>query len=73
MVYLGEWKPKDFNDNASDGDGRRLFLEMTDEKWDHLWDAATPAGEAKPKAWYASYYAFRCRHCGKLRGNWDCP
>ena len=73
MVYLGEWKPKDFRTNAKNGDGRRLFLEMTDDDLAHLWDEATPEGAKEPEDWYASYYAFRCRHCGALRGNWDCP
>lgn len=71
MIYLGEWKPQDFRRNAKDGDGRRLFLEMTDKA--HLWDEATPGGAREPEDWYASYYAFKCRRCGALRGYWDCP
>jgi len=73
MIYLGEWKPRDFETHANDGDSRRLFLEMTDEDMNHLWDAAIPDGAEKPSDWYATYYAFKCKHCGKLRGNWDCP
>ncbi|HSZ59587.1 MAG TPA: CbrC family protein [Tepidisphaeraceae bacterium] len=73
MVYVGEWKPKDFRRNAKDGDGRRLFLEMTDKELAHLWEEATPEGAREPEDWYATYYAFRCSRCGALRGNWDCP
>jgi uncharacterized protein CbrC (UPF0167 family) len=73
MVYLGEWKPQDFRKNAKDGDGRRLFLDMTDKELAHLWDEATPEGAKGSEDWYASYYAFRCSRCGTLRGNWDCP
>ena len=54
-------------------DGRRLFLEMTDDDMNHLWDESIPDGADKPVDWYATYYAFKCKHCGKLRGNWDCP
>jgi len=24
------------------------------------------------KDWHATYYVFKCKHCGKLKGNWDC-
>ena len=73
MAYLGTWKPVDFHLQAKDNDGRKLFLEMTDADLAHLWNEATPTGDDGPKDWYAAYYAFRCLHCGALRGNWDCP
>ncbi|MFN3653616.1 MAG: CbrC family protein [Armatimonadota bacterium] len=66
MVYLGEWIAADFREQAADGDGRGLFLAMTDPDLALLW---TP-DEVEPE-WTASYYAFRCRHCGTLRGYWD--
>jgi uncharacterized protein CbrC (UPF0167 family) len=71
MVYVGTWDPSDFCDNAPDGDGRSLFMEMTDE-YNHLWDSSIREGEERPTSWHATYYVFRCLHCGKLRGNWDC-
>ncbi len=71
MIYLGTWSPADFSANAADGDGRRLFLEMTDE-YPELWDEARLDGESTPATWHATYYAFRCGHCRVLRGNWDC-
>ena len=71
MVYVGTWEPKDFYANASDGDGRSLFLRMTDV-YNHLWDSSLPKGEERLVSWHATYYAFRCLHCGMLRGNWDC-
>ncbi len=73
MIYLGEWKAKDFHQHSENGDGRSLFLDMTDKVQAFLWDRATPVGAKGPADWYAAYYAFKCRHCGKLRGNWDCP
>jgi hypothetical protein len=72
MAYLGTWEPEDFYANAVDGDGRALFLEMTDKEYERLWDDSLPAQTAQLRTWHATYYAFRCLHCGKLRGNWDC-
>jgi uncharacterized protein CbrC (UPF0167 family) len=73
MAYIGTWEPRDFASNAADGDGRALFLEMTDPARSPLWDRSLRPGEQEPAAWYATYYAFRCLHCQKLRGYWDCP
>lgn len=72
MAYLGTWQPKDFYANAPDGDGRSLFLKMTDKDNAHLWDESMGVGALRLDSWYATYYVFRCLHCGKLRGNWDC-
>jgi uncharacterized protein CbrC (UPF0167 family) len=71
MVYLGTWEPPDFYTRAPDGDGRKLFLQMTHEA-SHLWDDSLPAGANRLTEWHATYYVFRCHHCGILRGNWDC-
>lgn len=73
MAYLGTWEPKDFYSNASDGDGRKLFHEMTDKEFHHLWDRSLQPDATRLERWHAVFYAFRCLHCGKLRGNWDCP
>jgi len=70
MTYKGTWEPEDFKKNSKDGDGKQLFLDMTDKDWDHLWDESMEDGELEE--WYATYYVFECKHCGKLRGNWDC-
>lgn len=73
MTYLGEWKPRDFIRHSVNGDGRTLFREMVeDPHLARLWDETTPAGAAAPDSWYFHVHAFRCRHCGKLRGHWDC-
>lgn len=72
MVYRGTWDPADFYANASDGDGRALFLRMTDSDLSHLWDESLREGASRLDRWYATYYVFRCRHCGTMRGNWDC-
>lgn len=70
MVYEGTWTPADFVDHAPDGDGRALFLTMTDELT-HLWDDSVESDTQTE--WYAAYYVFRCRRCSMRRGNWDCP
>jgi uncharacterized protein CbrC (UPF0167 family) len=72
MAYIGTWEPKDFYANAPEGDARGLFHEMTDDDYRHLWDESLPDGAERLERWHAVFYAFRCLHCGKLRGNWDC-
>lgn len=72
VIYNGTWTPKDFNENSKDGDGRALFMDITDNELSHLWDESLLEGETKLEEWYATYYVFECSHCGKLRGNWDC-
>ncbi len=70
MAYQGVWNPSDFYSHAADGNGRELFLQMTDhgrELWDDCWlDKTQPL-----TTWYATYYTFKCLHCGRLRGTWD--
>lgn len=72
MVYKGTWQPGDFYENSANGDGKALFMEMTDEDMNHIWEESLPEGETLLEDWYPTYYVFECRHCGKLRGNWDC-
>ena len=71
MVYQGTWSPGNFYKNAPNGDGRALFLEMTDNA-KNLWDDSIPEGKTILKDWHATYYVFKCKHCCKLKGNWDC-
>ena len=71
MAYQEVWSPSDFYKHAPDGDGRALFLAMTNPDqqnlWDDCWfDKSEPLGN-----WYGTYYVFKCLHCGELRGNWD--
>ena len=70
MAYQGTWNPSDFYGNAPDGDGKALFLEMTDHDQD-LWDDSISDPSGRVTSWYATYYVFKCLHCGKLRGYWD--
>lgn len=90
MVYQGTWEPEDFYKNAPDGDGRALFMEMTDEGqclWENALKCQFELDRCLPKhdrfllkdkdkmrlrSWGATYYVFKCLHCGKLRGYWDC-
>ena len=72
MVYVGTWTPKDFNLNSPTGNGKDLFLELTDKELSHLWDESLQEGQMMLEEWYPTYYMFKCRHCDKLRGYWDC-
>ncbi len=72
MVFKGIWTPPDFYKNSPDGDGKTLFLAMTDDNIAHLWEESLPEGQEALEEWYPTYYVFECRHCNKLRGNWDC-
>lgn len=72
MIYKGTWDPNDFYANSANGDGRALFISMTDDDLNHLWDDSLPDNEVRLTQWYPTYYVFECSHCGKLRGNWDC-
>lgn len=85
MTYLGTWQPSDFVCQSADGDGRSLFLAMTDARLmgiDQLkpgkkndlalaWDSVVSVDSPVPDDWGINYYAFRCRHCGLLRGHYD--
>jgi len=66
MIYLGEWIAADFHEQAPDGDGRQLFLSMTDFDLIHIW----PEDQVTPD-WDAAYHAFQCRHCDRFLGYWD--
>jgi uncharacterized protein CbrC (UPF0167 family) len=73
MQFIGIWEPVDFTENSENGDGRELFKLMTSEDFDHLWDEVELAKDERTHTWEGvQYYAFKCLHCGKLRGNWDC-
>ena len=83
MTYIGRWDPSDFNKNASDGDGRALWIStINDSDADWLWDRTIEEMEEEGDDWPinedsnwaegAAVYVFRCRHCGKLDCYWDC-
>jgi uncharacterized protein CbrC (UPF0167 family) len=72
MVYNGTWEPLDFYKNSPNGEGRDLFMQMTDKEMGHLWDDSLQEGQTLLEEWHPTYYVFECRHCGKLRGYWDC-
>lgn len=73
MIFRGIWEPIDFTENSTDRNGKKLFIEMTDKDYIHLWDDCELAENEQEYSWEdVQYYAFECRHCGKLRGYWDC-
>lgn len=61
MDFIGVWERADFARHAPNGNAEMLYAEM--------------GGGDKPWAEWGSlgetYYAFRCRHCGKFRGYYD--
>lgn len=67
MTYIGAWSKEQFQRAAPDGDGKALLAEV-------LTDGRRLAHDA---LWYHGFgydprvYVFRCRHCGRLRANWD--
>ncbi|MCU0352449.1 MAG: CbrC family protein [Cytophagales bacterium] len=73
MVFRGIWIPCDFTANSQNNNGKKLFLEMTDRDCHRLWDDCELNDDETEKSWeHVQFYAFECRHCGKLRGYWDC-
>ena len=72
MAYLGEWKPNDFRERAEGGDGRALFLAMTDVD-PELWDYEQPEDGSVLQDWGVTYYAFECLRCGVTKGYYDFP
>jgi uncharacterized protein CbrC (UPF0167 family) len=67
MVFLGPWKPTDFGSNAKaeHTTAKALFRRMTPRQDHGIWPAEDlsewPIG-------YLTYFAFRCRPCGRLHG-----
>jgi uncharacterized protein CbrC (UPF0167 family) len=58
MIYKGTWTPKDFYANSKDGNGRQLFIDMTDTDENHLWDDSLSEGETELEEWYPMYFLF---------------
>jgi len=71
MVYIGTWDTEHFRAHAPDGDPGALYVAMT-EYYPRIWDDQRSFDTISWEHWGPRYYAFRCRHCGALRGNWDC-
>ena len=57
MNYLGTWEAPDFTNASKDGNGKKLFLEMTEPDSVHLWDELELAENDK---WNRA--GFPCRH-----------
>lgn len=73
MTYIGEWKPSDFVNQAKDIHPRELFMKMTKGSDQSLWDEFIVEDSDMQNDWYATFYAFKCTQCNKLRGHWDFP
>ena len=83
MRYIGRWEMEDFNKNAKDGNGKKLFKTMVDdEEFDHLWDWTLEEKSDYEGDWSENYlysnwaggacvYVFECLHCQLKRCTWD--
>ncbi len=69
MTYIGTWDHEDFVRHSPDGDAEALYLAISDApvEYEEQW------GPNKSEYAECSFYAFRCRHCGALRGYVDNP
>jgi len=67
MQYLGRWGRADFAAAAPDGDDAALALAVVGLGPDEI----VGLGET-PDEGGISAYVFRCRHCPRLGGGWDC-
>jgi uncharacterized protein CbrC (UPF0167 family) len=73
MIFRGIWEPSDFTENSNERNGKKLFMDMTDEESNQIWDEYELIDSEIENTWEdIQYYAFECCHCGKLRGYWDC-
>ena len=71
MEFIGIWEPADFTLNSPDSNGKKLFLEMTEDS-NHLWDECELKEDELEDTWEdVQYYTFICKHCGRLRGYWE--
>lgn len=71
MTFIGEWHPPDFENHAQSISPRELFMQMTIGFDQSLWDDVVTNETDIPDDWYATFYAFQCSKCNKLRGHWD--
>ena len=61
MTYVGQWTSVEFNQNASDGNGRALFDAIVPDAFDALWTGDLDA----------AVYVFQCKACGERAAHWD--
>lgn len=72
MDYIGTWEAPDFTKASGDGNGRALFLSMTEESAHQLWDRFDLAEDETEYTWQdCLYHAFECRHCAIKLGYWE--
>ena len=64
-AYLGIWGPEDFAEAASEGEGRRLFLDMVQPLRHRSWPE-----DGEPR-FGQNFVAFQCLHCQTRTGIWD--
>jgi uncharacterized protein CbrC (UPF0167 family) len=73
MIFKGLWEPHDFTARSIDNNGKKLFMEMTEGNYDHLWESCGLDDDETRNIWEdVYYYAFECKHCKKMKGYWDC-
>ena len=72
MDYIGTWEALDFTNNSKDRNGKRLFNEMTNDDFQHLWDDFELAENESKYTWEdCLYHTFECRKCKIKKGYWE--
>lgn len=64
MDYIGTWEAPGFTKMSKDGNGKRLFKEMTHKDLLHLWDEFELDKNESKYTWIdVLYHSFECRKC----------
>ncbi|MFK7775162.1 MAG: CbrC family protein [Saprospiraceae bacterium] len=72
MEYIGRWEAPDFTNESNDANGKKLFLEMTNKDYQHLWEESELPDNEKEYTWGdVFYHTFECRHCKIKQGYWE--
>jgi uncharacterized protein CbrC (UPF0167 family) len=71
MEFQGVWEPSDFTEHSKTN-GKDLFMKMTEESSNFLWDEVELKDNETEDTWAnVEYYAFKCLHCKKYKGFWE--
>jgi len=72
MDYIGTWEAPDFTNKSKDGNGKKLFKDMTHKEYQHLWDEFELAENESKYTWEdCLYHTFECRKCKVKKGYWE--
>ena len=72
MDYIGTWEAPDFTNESEDGNGKKLFKEMSNKDEHHLWEEFDLAENESKHTWEnCLYHTFECRTCKVKKGYWE--